>query len=359
MPVSFLEQKDACAQYLKNDNSLFRIARIPSMAANYDMDEGAGLQFATGYDPFNLKHYGMYFDIANYGKAHPGFNHVKAELNRLSRADLLDALNVKYLVSAAPLAGLNDNYKLIRQFRKQYFYKLYEGFQCSDTYLYENLNAKPRAYWASRVISADDEAQAASLLENNGISDTAIVINPKLSLGARTEAKEAEIFSTQKAQRMVIPFARFLRKKTSSIFRRIPRPNENFGFKGKPMNEASKVSVNATVKVESFSAGHLALETVNSEPGFLVVSEIWHPGWKAEIDGAPAKIYQTDLALMGLYAPQGRHKVRLNFLPYGLVAGALISLLSLAALFIIVLRRENVEALIERLERLRKLDKAF
>jgi len=54
--------------------------------------------------------------------------------------------------------------------------------------------------------------------------------NPKLSSGARTEAKEAEIFSTQKAQRMVIPFARFLRKKMSRIFRRIPRPNENFGF---------------------------------------------------------------------------------------------------------------------------------
>jgi len=53
------------------------------------------------------------------------------------------------------------------------------------------------------------------------------LFNPKFALGLRTEAKETETFSTQNSQRMVIPFARFLRKRMPHIFRRIPNPNAN------------------------------------------------------------------------------------------------------------------------------------
>jgi hypothetical protein len=71
-----------------------------------------------------------------------------------------------------------------------------------------------------------------------------------------------------------------------------------------------------------------------SSPGdsFMVVSEVWYPGWKAYVDGKEAKIYRTNYILRGLAMPAGGHKVVMVFTPWIFRLGALISVLALLSL---------------------------
>lgn len=49
--------------------------------------------------------------------------------------------------------------------------------------------------------------------------------------------------------------------------------------------------------------------------GLLVLSETYYPGWQAWVDGRPARIYPTDIALRGVAVPAGAHRVRMEFHP--------------------------------------------
>ncbi len=60
-------------------------------------------------------------------------------------------------------------------------------------------------------------------------------------------------------------------------------------------------------------AGHVDARTDGAAPGWLVFSEVWHPGWRATIDGAPAPIARADVALMAVAVPPGAHRVSLAF----------------------------------------------
>lgn len=53
--------------------------------------------------------------------------------------------------------------------------------------------------------------------------------------------------------------------------------------------------------------------------GFLVLPWVATPGWRATIDGNPAKILRANQALMALRIPAGQHEIRLSFWPAGLM----------------------------------------
>ncbi|MFY1005215.1 hypothetical protein ACNF5F_27780, partial [Escherichia coli] len=59
------------------------------------------------------------------------------------------------------------------------------------------------------------------------------------------------------------------------------------------------------VELRRWRSGELDISTHAAGRRFLVVSEVWHPGWRARVDGRPATIYQTDIALQGLWLDAG------------------------------------------------------
>jgi len=74
------------------------------------------------------------------------------------------------------------------------------------------------------------------------------------------------------------------------------------------------------------------LEISTPEVSFLVISETYFPGWKAEIDGNPTKIYRANYAFRALTIPAGSHKVRIFYEPFSFKIGAWISIATLAFL---------------------------
>lgn len=71
----------------------------------------------------------------------------------------------------------------------------------------------------------------------------------------------------------------------------------------------------------------------------LVISEHFDPGWRARVDGKPARVVRVDLCALGVELPPGAREVTLRFLPLGLLPGAAACGLTLLLLGALSVRR--------------------
>jgi hypothetical protein len=72
------------------------------------------------------------------------------------------------------------------------------------------------------------------------------------------------------------------------------------------------------------------------EPGFLVLSDTWDPGWRARVDDRSAEILRANFAFRAVALPAGRHVVELRYAPASFrrgvaLAGAALALGALGA----------------------------
>jgi hypothetical protein len=81
--------------------------------------------------------------------------------------------------------------------------------------------------------------------------------------------------------------------------------------------------------------GHiLALHAVLPCAGMVIISQTFYPGWRASVDGRPAKLYQADGFLDGIAVPAGQHLITLSWRPWTVFAGAALSAAS--AVFLVL-----------------------
>jgi len=72
-------------------------------------------------------------------------------------------------------------------------------------------------------------------------------------------------------------------------------------------------------------------------PGYVVVSETYHPGWRAWDNGEPVRVLRGDYAFMAIpIAEAGSHDIELQFRPASWTVGCLVSGLALAAVLVAV-----------------------
>jgi uncharacterized membrane protein YfhO len=83
------------------------------------------------------------------------------------------------------------------------------------------------------------------------------------------------------------------------------------------------------VEILSYEPERIVLRVNTNESGLLVLTEANYPGWRAEIDGRPVEIQQTDGLFRGVVVPAGAHEVVFVFRPLSYQAGVVVSLVSL------------------------------
>jgi hypothetical protein len=88
----------------------------------------------------------------------------------------------------------------------------------------------------------------------------------------------------------------------------------------------------ANAQVVGLSESRMEIRTTSAASSFLVTSDVFYPGWRATLDGAPVAIYQTDYALRGVVVPGGTHVVRFEFVPRSFYYGVGLTILMLIAL---------------------------
>lgn len=84
-----------------------------------------------------------------------------------------------------------------------------------------------------------------------------------------------------------------------------------------------------TARITEYRNNEITLEASTSHDGFLVLSEIFYPGWKAYLDGSETEIYRTNYHLRGMFVPAGSHTVEVRFEPATFRNGLWISLATL------------------------------
>lgn len=75
--------------------------------------------------------------------------------------------------------------------------------------------------------------------------------------------------------------------------------------------------------------GEIDIQTTADSRQLLVVSERWHPGWKALVDGKESALLRADGDFIGCVVEAGQHTVSLRFRPMSLRLGIWISIAGL------------------------------
>jgi hypothetical protein len=93
--------------------------------------------------------------------------------------------------------------------------------------------------------------------------------------------------------------------------------------------------------VAQYAPNRIAVKTQSDQPGYLVLSELFYPGWEAAVDGKAAPILKADCILRAVVVDKGAHEVIFQYRPRSLMLGAAVSAGTLALLLAAFLRRRR------------------
>jgi len=116
---------------------------------------------------------------------------------------------------------------------------------------------------------------------------------------------------------------------------------EEVGKTGELKN-AGKGTV-AITKIEDTS---IRMNVDFSDDGYVFVSNVFYPGWKARIDDTIAPIVKANYAFQAIFVPKGRHNIAFSYEPLYYKVGKYISIISIFAIFALMaffISRKNSE----------------
>ena len=73
-------------------------------------------------------------------------------------------------------------------------------------------------------------------------------------------------------------------------------------------------------RIISYRNTEVVVEVETSASTMLVLNDVWHPWWRATLDGTPVEILKANVLFRGVAVPPGKHTVRFTFHP---LAGAM------------------------------------
>jgi hypothetical protein len=207
-------------------------------------------------------------------------------LNRISRPDLLDIMNVQYLLVSVNQRVDGDSSLQHRE--------IFDGVNS-----YENLDALPFAFVVPQTIAVDTPGAA-------------------LDFVAHTDILTPEIAAVEGTL-----------------------PEKSIGC---PEVEAELERV-SHLRLEG---GNIRFKITTTNPGMLTVNQTYQQGWSGWVDGEPTRIYPVNYRWMGVYLHcPGTFQVHLRFLPASVSVGLAVTactLLLALGVSIVVKRRADQRA---------------
>lgn len=267
------------AEYLAQKPGYFRVYS-PSYSLPLQTAAAANLSLADGVEPVHLAVYdqfmaraGGYHD-ASFSVTIPKFGAGPLETSLKDVTPdlkLLGLLNVAYLVSAFPM----DEPGLILETK------------VGQSFIYRNELALPRAWVAHEAIPAEE--------------DWLGQLTAQPDLGRVVIVESASKNSQQ-------PVSSTLTDTNSQ---------------------------GSTADITDYSSDRIEVETDITAPGWLVLSEIWYPGWQATVNGVTQPVEKVNGLLRGLYLSQpGTYHITLSYQPRSVLWGQRISGLTAALLMV-------------------------
>lgn len=270
-----------------------RAAIVGRGSLNYAWAQNLDLDIVNGGDAYLYRHVRAYLALVEHNslEAQEG---PWLDLRSLKRPDLLRDLAVEYVLSMRPLAL--PELVLIHHTPRVRNFVLYKGEREAQLFVYRLADARPRARLVREVERVDSLESMAQRLKNESQRDRALIVR---------DATSAQLTAAAPTDRDSV-------------------------------TELERSSDRFTLRV--------ATEGVR----FLLLSEAYHPGFRATIDGIEAPLLQTNLALLGLWVPPGEHRVDIWYWPTSLTLGVLSSCLSALLWLLLALYAQRHNAFVQR-----------
>lgn len=201
-------------------------------------------------------------------------------IDEISKPIFLNLLNVKYIIAnhKAQVDGLSEIMK--SNSRPSYF-----SVPNQTYYLYKNTKVLPRAFIVPNGLIIKDKQKTISFIAGNNFDPKKYVILEK-------EPENTKL-------------------NNFSIFKEVSIERENF----------NKISLNVNL----------------DNSGFMVLSEVYYPGWKAYDNGKEIEIFKANYILRALFLDKGRHQVTFVYDPDSYKIGLTISLVTLFLSFLYII----------------------
>jgi hypothetical protein len=72
---------------------------------------------------------------------------------------------------------------------------------------------------------------------------------------------------------------------------------------------------NGDLQFARYGPNEVELTAQTPVSGYLVLSDVYYPGWRATVDGVPARVLRADYVFRAVLLPPGEHTVNLKFAP--------------------------------------------
>ncbi|MFZ5993879.1 MAG: YfhO family protein [Thermodesulfobacteriota bacterium] len=111
-----------------------------------------------------------------------------------------------------------------------------------------------------------------------------------------------------------------------------------------PLNLPFGPKPESVIKILENTPNRVFLDVENDRPGLLVISEAYHHGWKALVNGKNQKIYRTNYLFKGILLEKGKNRIEMVFNPPGFRYGIALTLSTLLIISIYLVLQRHVTA---------------
>ncbi len=93
----------------------------------------------------------------------------------------------------------------------------------------------------------------------------------------------------------------------SQVILESPNPNYQLPVTSNPITGSSNLYYT------KYSAGQFAVVAQTPAPAFVVLAEVWYPGWTATVNGVQAQVLRANTAFMAVEVPAGENTIEFQF----------------------------------------------
>ncbi len=102
----------------------------------------------------------------------------------------------------------------------------------------------------------------------------------------------------------------------------------------RPLGDAT----GSRLDISSYKANTVTFQVKLASPAYLVISDVWYPGWRVWVNGKERLLLRANGAFRAIYLPAGEQLVEMKFQPHGWRLGWLLSAISVLIFAGIALR---------------------
>jgi hypothetical protein len=270
--------------------------RVPDASGNTPLGAGAplalvyGIEGLRGFNPVDVARYKEYLQfVTDHDKplaplSGPLTSPVMTDFPIHNKA-LLDLLGTTYLLQPSALPVENDEWQKVDEDPHPRAFEVDNGVLNLPAYsVYENRRAFPRAF----------------------VVPEAAPLPPRPDVLAALKAT---------------PFDRRVLLEDFT-----PSPGA-----AAPEGEMRKANI------AEYQPNRVVVDVPDGPAGYLVLADIWNPGWSCTVDGAASRLFRANYLFRGVALPAGAHRVEFVFAPASYRWGKAVSQAALGLLLIATL----------------------